>query len=243
VSAPPALPLFFKEVVALDADRHKRLRLDRGKDYGFARRTNAIPLALPELAAAAADYPIVFGGPGQQTALAIVGYRDAENLFVEPDGAWRAGCYVPAYVRNYPFAFIEAPGGASLILGIDPGASCLGASGSLLFAETQAAAALTEAIELAKSLHHSLKAAAALCAALEKEGLLIENRAIIEFTRGGSAVLAGFRVVDAAKFAKLSDRKFLDWRRRDWLAPVYAHLQSTGRWARIVDLAATQPTV
>ena len=234
----PLLPMFFHEVVPLDPARHGALRLERGHDYGFARETNAIPLALHELAAAAADYPVVFGGPGQGAVLAIVGYRDRENLYVDGAGAWRPGTYIPAYCRNYPFAFIEAPGGMNLLLGIDGRAASLGTAGQPLFADTKPAAALTEAMELCRSLHQSLKEATELCAALEAQGLLVENRAVIAFAKGGSAMLGGFRVVDTAKLGALDDAKFLEWRRRGWLAPIYAHLQSTGRWGRIVDLAA-----
>jgi hypothetical protein len=239
---PPSLPMFFSGVVPLDPKRHGELRLDRGRDFRFARQTNAIPLALHELVAAAADFPIVFGAPGRHSALAIVGFRDHENLFVDANGAWRRGAYVPAYVRNYPFAVIESPGSDALVLGIDPQAAVLGDSGAPLFDAAQPAAALKEALELCSSLYHSLKESSAFCAALEEEGLLVENRAVIEFARGGSATITGFRVVDAAKFDAVAEARFLDWRRRGWLAPLYAHLQSTARWARIVDLGAEEPS-
>jgi hypothetical protein len=234
--------MFFSGVVPLDPKRHGDLRLERGRDFGFARETNAIPVALHELAAAAADYPIVFGAPGRQAALAIVGFRDHENLYVGADGTWRRGAYVPAYVRNYPFAVIETPGSDALVLGIDPKATSLGASGAPLFEAGQPAAALKEGLDLCSSLYHSLKETSDFCAALELEGLLIENRAVIEFARGGSATITGFRVVDVAKLDKVAEARFLDWRKRGWLAPLYAHLQSTTRWARIVDLGAEEPS-
>jgi hypothetical protein len=234
----PPLPMLFHEIVPLDAKRHGALHLARGQDYGFARETNAIPLAIHELAAAGADYPIVFGAPGVAAALAIVGYRDRENLFVQPDGTWRRGTYVPAYARNYPFAFIEAQGGQTLVLGVDPKAASLGAVGSPLFDAAQPTPALNEAMDLCRSLYHSLKETALFCTALEERGLLVENRAVIEFKVGGAATLGGFRVIDVAKFGALDDAVFVDWRRRGWLGPVYAHFHAAGRWARIVDLAA-----
>jgi hypothetical protein len=230
--------MFFREIVPLDAKRHGALHLARGSDYGFARETNAIPVAIHELAAASADYPIVFGGPGTTAALAIVGYRDRENLFVQKDGTWRHGAYIPAYARNYPFAFIETQGGQTLVLGIDPKSSSLGTKGAALFETQKAATALNEAMELCRSLHQSLKETFQFCTALEERGLLVENRAVIEFKEGGAATLGGFRVIDVQKFGALDDAVFLDWRKRGWLAPIYAHFHAAGRWARIVDLAA-----
>jgi hypothetical protein len=37
---------------------------------------------------------------------------------------------------------------------------------------------------------------------------------------------------------RLSDETFLDWRHRGWFGPLYAHLHSTARWSRLIDLAA-----
>jgi hypothetical protein len=234
----PQLPMFFRGIVPLDASRHGKLKLQRGREYGFARETNAVPIALNEAAAAAADYPVVFGGKGRVAMLAIVGYRDRENLFLEKDGSWRAGTYIPAYVRNYPFAFIEAPNN-QLVLGIDPEASLLGAAGEPLFNNSaQPTPPLNQAIELCKSLHQSLRVTGEFFNALEAQGLLVENSAVIEFKAGGSARLGGFRVIDPQKFDALDDATILDWKKRGWLAPVYAHFIASGRWSRIVDLGA-----
>jgi hypothetical protein len=234
----PALPLFFREIVPLDPRLHGDLRLERGQDYRFARETNAIPIALHEVAAAAGDYPIVFGGPGQAALLAVVGYRERENLYVDLAGQWQRGSYVPAYVRNYPFAFILAPDNKTLVLGFDPQARCFGAAGAPLFAAGQTAPPLTEAADLCKTLFASLRETGELVAALEAQGLLVENSAVIDFKQGGQAVLRGFRVIDGDKFAALDDAVFLDWRKRGWLAAIFAHVNSAARWSRIVDLGA-----
>lgn len=233
----PQLPLFFRGIEVLDATRHGHLRLDRGRNFGFARDTNAVPLALQEAAAASADYPLVFGGPGQPALIAVVGYRDRENLFVDAAGAWRPETYIPAYVRNYPFAVIEASA-ENRLLGFDPKAACVGATGLALFEKGQPTPTLDEAAQLCRALHQSLRETLSLGLALEAHGLLAENSAQIEFKHGGTAVVRGFRVVDLAKFAALDDAVFLDWRRRGWLPPIYAHINSAPRWARLVDLAA-----
>lgn len=39
-----------------------------------------------------------------------MGLRDHENLFVQPDGGWARGCYLPAFLRRYPFVLAEAGG-------------------------------------------------------------------------------------------------------------------------------------
>ena len=53
---------------------------------------------------AARSYPVVFSNTAPWLPLAVTGLRQNENMFVEKDGSWRDGSYVPAYVRRYPFA-------------------------------------------------------------------------------------------------------------------------------------------
>ncbi|MEI9982489.1 MAG: SapC family protein [Aliidongia sp.] len=40
---------------------------------------------------------------------AVLGYRPGENLFVDAEGRWATGVYVPWYVRCYPFAILDGP--------------------------------------------------------------------------------------------------------------------------------------
>jgi hypothetical protein len=236
---PAGIPMFYRNLVPLDVERHAELRIERGNDFSHAVHSNSLPLALHEFGAAAADYPIVFGSAGKGVALAIVGFREAENLFVDADGTWRGGAYIPAYARNYPFAFFGQEGENRLMLGVDLDAPCLGKeAGAPLFEGRKPARALNEALEFCGALHKSLQDTWTFVTALEEAGLLVENQAVINFTAGGRASLGGFRVIDQAKFEALDDQRFLDWRKRGWLPAIYAHFQSLSRWSRIIELGA-----
>ena len=63
---------------------------------------------------------------------------------------------------------------------------------------------------------------------------------MVQFTAGGSAWICGFKIVRAERLDQLSDETFLDWRRRGWLAAIYAHIHSAGRGARLIELAAAR---
>src|ERR1700744_684683 len=54
---------------------------------------------------------------------AVLGYKPGENLFVDAEGRWTPGVYVPWYVRCYPFAMMD---------GREPGSffACLDAEGA-----------------------------------------------------------------------------------------------------------------
>jgi hypothetical protein len=63
---------------------------------------------------------------------ALLGLREAENLFVDRDGKWDAR-YVPAFVRRYPFVPGKGPQGELLVC-IDEASSCFDAGeGEALF--------------------------------------------------------------------------------------------------------------
>ena len=52
----------------------------------------------------------------------MLGLRGQQNLFVESDGQWREGSYVPAYVRRYPFIFLENEARSEWTLCVDEAA-------------------------------------------------------------------------------------------------------------------------
>jgi hypothetical protein len=87
----------------LDSERHAKLGMLRSdRPFGFAARQHFVPLHVGEFGPAAINYPIIFAGE-QRSPLAVMGVNPGENLFVAPDGLFRTGAYVPAFIRRYPF--------------------------------------------------------------------------------------------------------------------------------------------
>ena len=246
--AAPTLPRFFTKVVGLNSTQHGALRLDRAAGYGFAAAAASIPLGLGEFAMAARHYPIVFAAGPVASPVALVGLNDLGNLFVDSGGAWRLGAYVPAYLRAWPFLFVEAPAHATtpahstIYVAMQEGAACLGPDrGAPLFEDGKPTATLNEAVQFCASLRDNLTASAAFATALETAGLLQEEEATVNYAAGGSNRVRGFKVIRPDKLDQVPDETFLDWRRRGWLGAIYAHLHSAGNWARLIDLAAARP--
>ena len=152
-------------------------------------------------------------------------------------GDWRAGGYIPAYVRRYPFIFVEDEARNELTLCIDEAAKALlpGSDNPLFDAEGQPTAVTRSALAFCRDYqaHHLLTRE--FCDALADAGLLMEQRANITLHDGQRMSLDGFQVVDEAKFKALSKTRFLQWRTKGWLPLVYAHLLSIGNWAALVD--------
>ena len=236
-----ALPLFYRQPRVLQPALHGRLGLSDEPQHSFAKQANAVPLLAAELPAACRHMPIVFTDEALPQPVAVLGLREQQNLFVDGQGRWVPGVYVPAYVRRYPFIFLEDSARHELTLCIDEAAPNVVADGSgqpLFDAAGQPAAVTRSALAFCRDYqaHHQLTRAFA--DALLSADLLVDQRAEANLAAGGSLGLQGFKVVDEARFKALPDAVFLHWRAQGWLPLVYSHLLSLGSWAGLVDRLA-----
>jgi hypothetical protein len=233
------MPLFFSRVVGVNPELHGGLRLDRSAGFAYAAAAASIPLGLGEFTLAARHYPIVFAAGPTPAPVALVGLNELGNLFVKPDGTWQGDAYLPAYVRSFPFVFVEDGAQNTTYVAMEGDAACLSPTqGDPLFEDGKPTATLSDAVRFCAALRDNLAAAATFAAALDAAGLLQEEEAQVNFTAGGSSRVRGFKVIRADRLDQVPDETFLDWRRRGWLAPIYAQLHANANWARLIDLAA-----
>jgi hypothetical protein len=236
------LPIFYSRPRPLDAVADRGRSLHPVSDFQFARATNSVLLAAAEFPRAMRSYPIVFTSREPRAAVAVLGLEGNENLFVSEDGRWREGEYIPAYVRRYPFIFLEHPDKKELTLCVDEASGLLTQSDDhLLFEAGEPTQLVRNALNFCREFHDQTLASAAFVAELARRELLVPNEARIRLNSGKEMTLRDFQIVDEAKFNALPDDVFLDWRRRGWLPLVYAQLMSMASWARLVELEARKP--
>jgi SapC protein len=237
------MTLLSPRLAVLTAESHGTIRLMPQRGYSFASETNAVPLGADEFFVAQAHYPIVFTAAGEPTPVAVLGLRDKENLFVEADGSWRRGSYIPAFIRRYPFTLVTIEGRTERALAIDEDCGLLSATdGEPLFADNGPSPGAQRALNFCAAFQQQLNNVRQFTQALEKAELLVVNRA--EWRRGNEAAaqtFGGFRIVDETRFHNLSSDMVLDWHQRRWLPLVYAHLMSMQRW-RFLAANASQET-
>ncbi|MCD8563064.1 MAG: SapC family protein [Alphaproteobacteria bacterium] len=237
--APAAgLPLFYKNPVPLDGKAHAKLGLKKNFGFGFTKGINAVPVNLIELPQICHFYPIAFSPDDHATPVAILGLRDGENLFLKPDNTWEDNMYIPAYIRRYPFIFSEMPGGENLSLCIDMDKSIVEESNDQPFFEKDGKPSLLSqnALEFCKSYHAAAQQTLEFSKALAASGLLVERQAQLSVAGNRRINFSGFKIVDETKLAELSDKDFLEWRKKGWLPFLYAHLFSGAQWQRLTAL-------
>src|SRR5262245_61620894 len=97
--------LIYNDVTPVTREKHAKYSYKQTGNFEFARQTNSVPLVVQEFALAAMHYAIVFGQASDGVIpAAVLGVRDAENLFIDADGGWSVP-YAPAFIRRYPFVF------------------------------------------------------------------------------------------------------------------------------------------
>lgn len=228
------MPLFYKNLRPLHLKDHADLALKEGAGYAFAAEATAVPLTVGEFMAAARDYPIIFSGTESPVPLAMLGLHRGENLFVDKDGKWQAGAYIPAYVRRYPFYLVEAQEGRRRVLFIDEDSDHLTHDGgAALVADGKPSDTAQNILKFCEAYAEDQRNTREFCEAVVALDLLDKRDLAVNLPGGKKLMLKDILVIDPRKFEKLSDDVFLDWRKRKWLFAVYCHFISSANWARV----------
>ncbi len=236
----PPLPLFYKDPQPLHYEAHARKALKQPIDYRFAASAHAVILHTREFRLAAANYPIVFADHEGAMPLAILGYRDGQNLFVDGAGKWADGTYIPAYVRRYPFAtgqsadqdemFLYADLASDLIVDLDANPEA-----DALFVAGEPSERTKQALEFCRAFQQQAPVTSDFMEEIKNQGLLGSKEVRLDLPSGDSQLLTGLRVIEEDKFNALPDEVYLDWRRRGWIALVYWHWASMDNFLRLVQ--------
>ena len=226
-------PLFFKDLAALDKVAHRSLSLPaQRKNFAFAAQANLLPLTFAEVGQALHSYPIVFVAEGTTVALvALTDLKPGSNRFVQANGEWRAGAYIPAYVRGYPFISVRATEQTEPVLALDPHAADFKAPGGqpLLLADGTPSEQLKGIMAFQGEYRMLAERTGAMVQALKDAGVLEEGSLQLQPNAGGEPQqIGGFLVVSEAKLKALPTdalKKLMD---ADALGLAYAQMFSMG---------------
>ncbi len=141
--------LFYQKPVPLNKNDHKEKKIKSGnRNFAFAADTNSVILAGVEFSEAGKEYPIVFAQAGENVIpVALLGLRNAENLYVDEAGNWDAR-YIPAFVRRYPFVLAEIGDAGQRAVCIDEGFEGFSDDeGEALFADDEPSPLLKQAMD------------------------------------------------------------------------------------------------
>jgi len=224
----------YDQITPLNRQTHHALRIKPSHQrWSFAKEAHTLLLAGTELPLAALDYPCVFAPHGDQhTMMALVGLKAGQNLMVDDNGQWESNCYVPAFVRRYPFVLAEAPQDNQAAA--HPMTVCIDSTfdgfneteGEALFdAEGNATPYFQQLQKFLSDYHADMLRTAAFARRLVELDLLVDRQ--IDFQLGGQQFkLNGFKVVDEARLHALDDASLLALCKSGAMGWIHAHLLS-----------------
>jgi hypothetical protein len=229
------MPLFYKSVVALDRQAHARLKVRQAQNFLFTADAPLLPLLTAEFAPIAREYPIVFmKDEGTVVPVALTGMPQGKNLFLDASGKWDAR-YVPAYVRRYPFVFVETSPEQYTVC-IDSTSDLLNETeGTPLFESNgEPTTSLQDTIKRLGDYQRVMNFTRTFMQRLLAANLLMEANAKAELPDGRSYAWRGFWTVDESRFRELPEATLKEWFTSGELGLVYAHLLSLGNLADLL---------
>lgn len=222
--------LFYENATMVTAKAHGELSVKTGASYEFARKVNSVPLTAIEFAAAAAHYPVVFAGTEDRVMPAVIlGINDAENLYLDEDGSWTKGTYIPAFVRRYPFVFSTDKENQNFILNIDEsfaGCNREGRGERLFDSDGNQTVYLQNILRFLQEYQGQFRRTEAYCKRLMELKLLKPMQAQFSLPGGAKRSLSGFMAVDREALKAIEDAELRRMFDTDELECTYLHLFS-----------------
>lgn len=238
------LPPLYSEIVPINAEMHAGYSLRARRSYRYAAAEVSLPLNVAEFPRAALSYPIAFSAATPSFPIAILGVSSGVNLFVDEEGNWLPGTYVPAYARRYPFFLAREKDGEKFALCLDRNEEILELSDrEPLLSEGAPTPALKTAMEFCQNYHKAQALTRQVVESLEKLDLLIDRQVSIDTVDGEKMRIGGFKMIDEEKFKALPAELLSEWRDRDILMLIYAHRLSQENWSRLVERHAQRTAV
>lgn len=222
----------YKNPEILTLDDHGKLGITPSETpFDFVSNERAIPLTMVEISSAQRHYPIVFSSMENPMPMAIVGLPGGGNLFVDEKGRWDPECYVPSYLRCYPFAFASHEG-ESRVLVLDRSAATIGEDSRFpFFVDEEPSAEVRAVMQFVGEYEEERKRTAEFARLLVEHKLLDSMQA--NYNVEGSneqQVLAHYVGINLQKLNALDSSVVVKLHEAGWLAPMYLMHYSMQCW-------------
>jgi hypothetical protein len=244
-----SLPQFYRAPRPLHAASDGDLSLADPPDYGFACEAATVPLVAGDFEQACKFYPIVFTLGEVPWPVAIVGLRPGRNMFVDDRGQWDEGVYIPAYVRRYPFIFLDTDGDSEgtppeTLLGVDEAApTIVHGHANPLFRDGKPTEITDTALAFCAEYQAESLRTEAFARALAQAGLLVDKTAVARDGVDEDVRLEAFQTIDEYRLSLLPEDEALAWRDAGWLRLASCHLVSLANLPRLVSRLRTDPAL
>ena len=232
---------FYNNILPLNTEEHKDLRLKIDNNFSIFSNTNALPIAGVEFIEASREHAIAFINYQEEGIIPvyILGLRDNENLLLDDENNWKYR-YIPAFVRRYPYIMVEPNEDGNSVVCIDADYEGINhPDGELIFTkkdgEIKPTPQLEAAMDMLKDFNAQLTRTREFTKRLEEYDLLKEISPQINLADGREFSIGGIYTIDEEKLLKLEDEKALTLYRSGEMAWIYNHLASISNLIRLAE--------
>jgi len=224
------LPLFYKTLVPLNSNQHANFRAKPTDKALWLANEHAVPITVEEFPMAQRFFPIVFSSGPNPVPLALMGLNEGVNTFFDAEGGMTTECYVPAYVRRYPFLLAKLSSDSDhLSLCFDASSGLVGEfeDGERLFnEEAQPTEATQNILRFNENFEQAGMKTKAFIDELKKADLLMDGEVSITRENEPPYVYRGFQMVNQDKLRDVRGDQLRSWNQSGLLPLVFAHLFS-----------------
>lgn len=228
--------LFYKQPELLNYQAHGSLGLRRPeRPFEFASSARVVPLILGEIPSAQKYYPVIFSDMDNPMPLAVVGMDENVNLFIDENGEWERGAYVPAYARCYPFALVARSDDEFAVV-IDRAADCVTDDPEQPFFDGDKITPATQSLmDFCARYDAETKRTAEFGQRLKELGLLAGQQVTRTAPGGEPESIANYIAVDSDKLNELEESALQELFSSGYLAGAFAQLFSLENWQLIIE--------
>ena len=221
----------YQNVEPINSIAHLKCGIKEINSFAYAKELIHAPITVAEFYESCKDYPIVFAKDASESwsALALIGYKDKENLFIDDKGVWEKNRYIPAFIRRYPFIFVAQEGSEELTLAFDitcKEENCKTAERCFFDEDAKATPFLQGIMSFLTQFQNDAKATAEFIKQLDDWELLEARMANIVTPTGETFTLNGFYVINEEKLRHIGKKKKEEINAKNAIPLITAHLIS-----------------
>jgi putative transposase len=228
----------YKNLVILDKEKHKELKINPLESLSFAKSVAHIPLLANEVAQVGAAFPVVFTA-GDKPELTVIVSLGSENLAINEDGKWITS-YVPSYLRKYPFSLAstkENPNQKVILIDEDSSLFSKSKGKQLFKKDGEKSETIQHAIDFLTSYDTQMNVTQNVAKLIAQSGILEAREISVGEGEEKKVLVNGFQVVNREKLNALSDDILADWVRKGIMSMIDAHLKSLSNIQALFEIA------
>ncbi|MDD2358465.1 MAG: SapC family protein [Thiovulaceae bacterium] len=228
----------YKNLVVLDKEQHKELKLNPLENLKFATETTFIPVVANEVALVGLTFPVVFTADESPSVVALVSLGGT-SLAINHEAKW-VSSYVPSYLRKYPFSLVSTQENPEQKVVLIDDASELFSKGKgkkLFQKDGEPSETLQNAIQFLTAHDNQMQTTKNVAKIISASGILEEKEISVGEGEEKKVLVNGFKIINKKKLNALSDDILADWVRKGIITFIDAHLKSLENIQQLFNMA------